>query len=65
MDGGRRCRATLPAYKSAGLTMAEFEGPHYQRIGQLQKLIGDKDIDINLRRPMTAPRQNADIAASV
>jgi len=53
------------AYKSAGLTMAEFEGPHYQRIGQLQKLIGDKDIDINLRRPMAAPRQNADIAASI
>jgi hypothetical protein len=45
--------------------MAEFEGPHYQRIGQLQKLIGDKDIDINLRRPMAAPRQNADITASV
>jgi hypothetical protein len=45
--------------------MAEFEGPHSQRIGQLQKLIGDKDIDLNLRRPMAAPRHGADIAASV
>ncbi len=45
--------------------MAEFEGPHYQRIGQLQKLIGDKDIDSNLRRPMAAPRQSVGIAASV
>lgn len=39
------------AYASAGLSLAEFEGPHYQRISQIQKLIGDNEIDLSLRRP--------------
>ena len=42
------------AYVSADLTLAEFEGPYYQRIGQLRKLISDHEIDENLRRPSHA-----------
>ncbi|KQS76661.1 NAD-dependent dehydratase [Rhizobium sp. Leaf384] len=38
------------AYTSASLVMAEFEGPRYQRIGQLQDLIANGDIDPSLRR---------------
>jgi nucleoside-diphosphate-sugar epimerase len=44
------------AYVSAALTLAEFEGPYYQRIGQLRKLMGDREIDENLRRPFPAFR---------
>lgn len=51
------------AYVSAGLTMAEFEGPHYQRVSQLRKLIGDHEIDENLRRPFPAFRRNGAIVS--
>jgi nucleoside-diphosphate-sugar epimerase len=37
------------AYRQSGLTPAEFEGPHYQRIGHIKKLIGDGILDTNLR----------------
>ncbi|SES42036.1 NAD(P)-dependent oxidoreductase [Rhizobium sp. NFR03] len=38
------------AYTAAGLVMADFEGPRYQRIGQLQLLLANGDIDHELRR---------------
>lgn len=50
------------AYTSAGLTLAEFEGPHYQRIGQIQKLIRDREIDENLRRPRRMPAPATPVA---
>jgi nucleoside-diphosphate-sugar epimerase len=37
------------AYTSAGLTLAEFEGPRYQRIGQLKQLLATGELDENLR----------------
>ncbi len=39
------------AYVGHGLTLSEFEGPRYQRISQIRKLIGDHEVDENLRRP--------------
>jgi nucleoside-diphosphate-sugar epimerase len=42
------------AYTSASLTMAEFEGPRYQRIGQLSQLLGNGEIDQSLRRVVLA-----------
>ncbi|WP_137134358.1 NAD(P)-dependent oxidoreductase [Rhizobium sp. FKY42] len=37
------------AYLSTGLTVAEFEGPRYQRVSQLQKLIREGEINNHLR----------------
>jgi len=37
------------AFKSSGLTVEAFEGPTYQRIGHLKKLIADGIIDHELR----------------
>ena len=37
------------AYKSAGLTLEEFEGPRYQRISHIKKLIADGILNENLR----------------
>jgi nucleoside-diphosphate-sugar epimerase len=37
------------AYRSSGLTLAEFEGPRYQRIGHIKKLLADNIIDADLR----------------
>ena len=37
------------AYKSSGLTLEEFEGPRYQRIGHIKKLLADGILDADLR----------------
>ena len=37
------------AYKAVGLTLEEFEGPRYQRIAHLRKLMAAGDVDANLR----------------
>lgn len=42
------------ALKSSGLTLEEFEGPRYQRIGHIKKLLADGIIDSNLRHSAAA-----------
>ncbi|HMF21593.1 MAG TPA: NAD(P)-dependent oxidoreductase [Pseudolabrys sp.] len=37
------------AYRSSGLTLDEFEGPRYQRIGHIKKLLADGTLDAELR----------------
>src|SRR5262249_22916900 len=37
------------AYRSSGLTLEEFEGPRYQRIGHINKLLADEILDSQLR----------------
>jgi nucleoside-diphosphate-sugar epimerase len=37
------------AYKKNGITLKDFEGPRYQRIGHIRKLIEDGTLDANLR----------------
>lgn len=37
------------AYLTSGLTLDEFEGPRYQRIGHIKKLIADRALDAELR----------------
>ena len=37
------------AYRSSGVTLAEFEGPRYQRIGHIKKLLADGVLDAELR----------------
>jgi nucleoside-diphosphate-sugar epimerase len=47
----RRGAAQLySAYCSAGLTLEQFEGPQYQRIGHIHRLIADGVLDARLRR---------------
>ena len=38
------------AYRGSGLTLAEFEGPRYQRIGHIKTLISAGRLDADLRR---------------
>jgi nucleoside-diphosphate-sugar epimerase len=45
----RGAREVYESYKKHGLTLEEFEGPKYQRIGQIRKLIKDGTIDETLR----------------
>ena len=37
------------AYKSSGLTLTDFEGPRYQRIAHIKKLLADGLVDNQLR----------------
>ncbi|MDA9409901.1 NAD-dependent epimerase/dehydratase family protein [Bradyrhizobium sp. CCBAU 45384] len=36
-------------YRSSGLTLEEFEGPRYQRIGHIRKLLAERVVDGDLR----------------
>jgi len=54
------------AYRSSGLTLEEFEGPRYQRIGHIRTLIGEGILDPDLRHTQPGPRSGArPVAASV
>lgn len=38
------------AYRASGLTLEEFEGPRYQRIGHIKKLLAEGILDSDLRQ---------------
>jgi nucleoside-diphosphate-sugar epimerase len=42
------------AYRSSGLKLEEFEGPRYQRISHIKKLIDEGIVDADLRRTGSA-----------
>ena len=39
----------LEAYRRIGVTLEEFEGPHYQRIAQIKQLLAEGTLDTSLR----------------
>jgi nucleoside-diphosphate-sugar epimerase/SAM-dependent methyltransferase len=43
------------AFSSSGLTLEEFEGPRYQRIAHIRKLLADSVLDESLRRKERIP----------
>jgi nucleoside-diphosphate-sugar epimerase len=42
------------AYRTSGVTLEEFEGPQYQRIGHIKKLLADQILNDDLRYPVPA-----------
>ena len=54
-DAKKGARELYETYKKVGLTLEEFEGPKFQRIGHIRKLIEDGVIDSTLRH--NAPRR--------
>jgi nucleoside-diphosphate-sugar epimerase len=42
-------RQLYDLYRKEGLTLEEFEGPKYQRIGQIKQLLAEGEIDETLR----------------
>jgi nucleoside-diphosphate-sugar epimerase len=55
-DAKRGAEQLYGSYRSSGLALDEFEGPRYQRIGHIKKLLADGLLDSNLRhvRPRNA-----------
>ena len=48
-DARKGAEQLYTAYRSSGLTLAEFEGPRYQRIGHIKKLLAEEILDKDLR----------------
>ncbi|MEM9765383.1 MAG: NAD-dependent epimerase/dehydratase family protein, partial [Pseudomonadota bacterium] len=53
-DARRGAESLYKVYKEVDLTLGEFEGPRYQRIGHIKKLISDDIIDTALRHTPAA-----------
>jgi nucleoside-diphosphate-sugar epimerase len=51
-DARRGAEQIFAAYREASLTLEEFEGPKYQRIGHIQRLLKDGVLNKDLRHAM-------------
>ena len=49
-DARKGAEELYQAYLGSGLTLEEFEGPRYQRIGHIRKLIAEGVLNSSLRR---------------
>lgn len=49
-DAAAGARELLAAYSRSSLTLEEFEGPRFQRIAHIRKLIAEGELDNSLRR---------------
>jgi hypothetical protein len=48
-DARKGAEQLYAAYTASGLELGEFEGPRYQRIAHIKKLLNEGIIDIGLR----------------
>ena len=55
-DARRGAEQLYQAYLSSGLTLEEFEGPRYQRIGHIKKLLAEGLLANDLRHVAPAAR---------
>jgi nucleoside-diphosphate-sugar epimerase len=64
-DARRGAEQLYDAYRRSKLTLEEFEGPRYQRISHIQKLIGNGVLGSDLRHRRVAERGvNPDLAGA-
>ena len=49
-DARMGAQQLVETYRASGLTLEEFEGPRYQRIGHIKKLLADGNLDPDLYR---------------
>lgn len=63
-DARRGAEQLYAAYRQSNLTLAEFEGPRYQRIGHIQKLVNEGILDSDMRHRTGAHSDNIATAAS-
>jgi nucleoside-diphosphate-sugar epimerase len=54
-DARKGAEQLYQAYRASGVTLDEFEGPRYQRIGHIKKLLSEAALDGTLRSIGTAP----------
>jgi nucleoside-diphosphate-sugar epimerase len=61
-DAKRGAEQLRDAYRASDLTLAEFEGPKYQRIGHVNKLLADGILDDDLRHKQAGRQAAAGLA---
>lgn len=66
-DARKAAHQLYDAYRTSGLTLQEFEGPRYQRIAHIRKLISEGIIDTSVRHiePRVASEEAVEAAAPV
>jgi nucleoside-diphosphate-sugar epimerase len=67
-DARKGAEQLYKAYRASSITLEQFEGPRYQRIGHINKLLADGILDADLRHTQTrtnspgiAPLNQADL----
>jgi nucleoside-diphosphate-sugar epimerase len=63
-DARKGAQQLYQAYRASGVTLEEFEGPRYQRIGHINKLLADGILDADLRHRAVGSRTGATSAGS-
>lgn len=63
-DAKKGAEQLYKAYRASAITLEEFEGPRYQRIGHINKLLADGILDDDLRHRSTGNRNAAASANS-
>ena len=69
-DARKGAEQLYKAYLSSGITLEDFEGPRYQRIGHIKKLLADGILDADLRhvrsrnKPAAKPAVEPQLASS-
>jgi nucleoside-diphosphate-sugar epimerase len=62
-DARKGAEQLYNAYRSSGLTLEEFEGPRYQRIGHIKKLLAEDILDTDLRHTKTSRKSDTALPA--
>ena len=61
-DARKGAEQLYKAYRESGLTLADFEGPRYQRIGHIKMLLAKHILDDRLRHVQTDDREGSSLA---
>src|SRR5262245_18416165 len=66
-DARMRAEQLYKAYRGSGLTLEEFEGPRYQRIGHIKMLLANDILDGELRhaQPLSKKADGSPVTAAV
>ena len=63
-DARRGIEQLYKAYLTSGITLEDFEGPRYQRIGHINKLLAEGILETDLRHRTTGSRTLAAAGAA-
>jgi nucleoside-diphosphate-sugar epimerase len=63
-DAKKGAEQLYRVYRTSALTLEDFEGPRYQRIGHIKKLVAEGRLDGDLRRTQAWSRNDAETAGA-
>jgi hypothetical protein len=63
-DAKKGAEQLYRVYRTSALTLEDFEGPRYQRIGHIKKLVAEGRLDGDLRRTQAWSRNDEETAGA-